>query len=516
MLFHLRALLGILVLLPAVGCSDRAERAAELGQLAARQLEDEQIQAARASINEAIEKRDDISALHLLRGRIELKAQALASAFSAYENALALEPSNVEALEGVAQLGLRTSNLRESEAAVDQLLIMNPLDVNSLTLKGVHFLIRKKSSEALTIADRILAIDPLSEAGTILKARALYRQGQAKDGLNLLLALDSKNKPRSEAMAVSLLEFYRESNNAQGMLEQFGLLKRFRPADVDLRVDEANARYKLGHVKEARTLLHWALRRKDISSEQAEAVARLWSEYDAVPLRLPELQALQTEANVNARLVISRHFLDEGNQAAALIVLSGLQSDNAEALRARAAVASGAPGAGLHAAERILKRDERHCDALVARAAALLSTKAYASAIEAAQLASATCPRMASAYIALADSYSRLGDSAAVRRVFTDALANIPQSSRLTRRFAEWLEAKDEPVRAVATARRLTNKAPALVSGWTLLYDLCVRSEAQECATEAKFGLAQARIRLAIDLPPGEDPSRSLFGRLRK
>jgi tetratricopeptide (TPR) repeat protein len=514
-LFHLRVFLGILVLLPVVGCSGGAQRANELGQLAASQLENGDIQAARKSITEAIQKRDDIVELQLLRGRIELKANSFASAFSAYSDALALDPSNVEALEGVAQLGLRTSNLRESEAAVDQLLTMNPGHANALTLKGVHLLVRKRSSEAVATADRILAIDPLNESGTILKARALYGQGQLEEGLRVLLALDSKVKPRSQAMAASLLEFYRESNDARGMLEQFGLLERFRPNDIEIRIDEANARYKLGNLKEARSLLQWAMSRSDLSSKQAETITELWSEYDTSVFPQPSLELLRTKGNPDARLVFARYLLDANNHAAALNILTGLDGDSAKALRARASVASGDVTSGLSVADTILQRDKSNCDALLAKAEALLSAKAFPGAVEAGQLASATCPKMMGPHLVLVEAYSGLADSTAVRRVFADAIADLPQSSPLSRRFARWLEAKGEPVRAIAVARRLTNKAPALVSGWTLLHELCVRSKDQECAADARKGLAEARGRLAIDPSPGEGLARGLFGRLR-
>ena len=515
-LLNLRVVLALVVSLPMLGCSNRDQQAAELGQLAASQLEAGQIQAARRSINEAIEKRDDISDLHLLRARIEVRAGAFAAAFSAYSNALALDSSNLEALDGVAQLGLRTSNLRASEAATDQLLIINPRNINALTLKGLQLLIRKKASEAVAITDRILAMDPLHEAGTILKARALYQLDRGEEGLRLILTLDSKIKPRSDAIASTLLEFYRERNDARGMLEQYAVLKRFRPDDIDLRIDEANARYKLGHVAEARSLLQSALGKNELSIAQAEAISRLWSEYDRSPLDQSGLQTLQTKANPGVRQTLARYFLDEGKSAPALSILSGLENNTAKALRGRARVASGATEEGLKEAESVLKRDKGHCDALVAKAEGLLASKEIEKAVEAAQLASATCPQMTGAYLALAEAHSRLDNPSATNRVFADALANNSQSSRLTRTFVGWLEANGEQTRAIAIARRLTNKAPALVSGWTLLAELCSRSDDSACTADADAGLVAAKARLAIDLPPGENLANSLFGRLRR
>src|SRR5690606_36914425 len=101
----------------------------------------------------------------------EMAAGSLSSAFNAYSDAMSLDPTNMEALQAVSQLGLQTGNFRGSIEATDAILSLTPDEPGALLVRGLHAVIRKRFAEADGIADRILARDPNDEGGVILKAR---------------------------------------------------------------------------------------------------------------------------------------------------------------------------------------------------------------------------------------------------------------------------------------------------------------------------------------------------------
>ena len=84
----------------------------------------------------------------------------------------------------------------------------------------------------------------------------------------------------------------------------------------------------------------------------------------------------------------------------------------------------------------------------------------------------------------------------------------------LSRAFGAWLEASGQSRQAIAEARRLARKAPALVSAWATYRDVCERQHDDSCAEEARAGMTRANAMLGIDLPPGSPTVRSLIGRL--
>ena len=130
-----RRLIAALLLTGATAaCSNSEEAAMKKGAEAQQQLNAGQIAAARISIQEAIDERDDIPVLQLLRGRIEYASGSPTNAFNAYSVALSLDAANMEALQGVAQFGLQTGNIREAEDAAQRILGLNPTDTNGLTV----------------------------------------------------------------------------------------------------------------------------------------------------------------------------------------------------------------------------------------------------------------------------------------------------------------------------------------------------------------------------------------------
>lgn len=512
-LSRVRHFAGGLLLMLLAACGGDAGRAMSRGAVAQQQLDAGDLGAARQSITDALAERDDLPSLQLLRGRIEVRSERYSPAFDAYSAALALESTNMEALQGVAQLGLRTGNLRESEEAAGRILALEPDQPEALSVKGLLALVRRRPDETIADADRILARSPGNEGGVILKARALYMRGETGQALALL----EKAEPlagKTEGLAQTRLELMREAGDAVGMLAQFEELRRLRPDDFDLRIDEANLRYKTGDAAGARTLLRDAVLEPKRNDAQAARVVALWREYDHDPLTAADQEWLRRRASAAVRLGVARYYLDTDRAASSLELVAGDASLPARSLEARAAISGGDAAAGAAAAEQILASDQTQCDALIARSTALLGRRRATAAVVAAQSAATECPQNAAAWLELARANDAHGNLDGAKRAFADAVLRNPQDASLSAEFGSWLEHRGAQRQALGEARRLTRKAPALVSAWTTYLAACERYSGAACSDDARSGLARARRLLGIDRPSGELAPNGLLGRL--
>ncbi len=493
-------------------CSSRDEDAAENAALAQQALGSNDLRAAREAITAAIADRDDIVEYHLLQGRIELASNSNSAAFNAYNDALALDPANGEALSQVAQLGLKTGNLKPSLDATEKILILAPDNIDALLLRGIHFIIRRKYSEAVEYGDKILTISPGNEGGAILKARALFMEGKPDEALAALEAI-SGAATSSEAAGLTRLEVYRALRQSEQMGAEFAHLRAQRPADLALQIDEANFRFKTAERQQAHELVAGVLANRALDGERADLALALWEEYGSrdVPRRL--IDRINANGSSAARQAFARFLIRHDRLPDARATLETLPPNASAGMNARYLMRLGKTDEAIALAEGVLEQDTTNCDALIAASTGALKRRLAADAVRSAQLASSECPNRPSAWIASARAYQALGRASGVNRVYVQSLEANKQSSELTAAYTGWLVAQGRTREAIAMARRLTRYAPALVSGWQLYGDLC-RSASASCVDEASRGLARARTLFGVDLAPGAAPPNGLFGRL--
>lgn len=498
------------------GCSDRTEDANAKGALAQAQLAAGQLAQARATIGEAIAERDDIAELHLLQGRIELQANSRAAAFSAYSAALALDSVNMEALVGVAQLGLQLGHITESEDATNRALTLDPRQPDALLLKGLHNIIKRRYDDAVANADMLLAMSPNDENAAILKARALSQQGKADEAFAVVNGIRSAGN-ETLSVALTLLELYRLRGDGAEMVSTLERIRHLSPENVTHDIDEADTLYKLGATAPAQAILRRRLLDPKTDSEWATRIVGLWQEYDPNPLDEAALGAIAKSAGLPAQKAVARYYLDRGdpNRAAAALA-EAPYIDDVAALRARAGVMQGKLDESLAQVERILAKDRTHCDALVAKAQIMLAKRRADDAVSASTQASSTCPDMPVAFLTLARAHDAAGNQAGAAIAFRDAFDRNDQDSALVRSYVTWLERHGQGTRAVSVARRLTNNAPSLLSAWRLYSEVCGRNPAENCAADAKAGLERARKLFGVDPRSDELPQTGLFGRLSR
>lgn len=499
-----------------VACSGSEEKALALGSEAQSLLEAHRIAEARQTINRAIEQRDDILDLQLLRARIEVAAGDQNSAYSAFNDALALDRSNPEALVAVAQIGLQNGHLNESEAAVDRLMTLYPGEPEALILKGVINVVHNRGEAALANAEAVLAQAPNSEPASLLKGRALFILRRPDEALAAVL--DAKRiAPQSPAVAQALAEVYRQRNEGRKMLGELEILLAAQPDDQNIPLDIANTQYKLGETAPARMTLFALSMKQRTGAVTARLITDLWREYDLAPLTPEQITNLAAQSRIEMRIAAARFYLETGalDQAERVLAQSPA-SDDVNAVRASIAIARGQPGVGEQLANAILSHDKTHCGALLAKSEVQMLGRKFGDAVTNGQVAIANCPQLVSAYLVLAAAKDALPGAGrpAAELVYREAVQRNPQDFRVTFAYADWLERGKESTRAVAIARRLTNSAPALVSGWRYYLTLCKRYPAENCARDAALGVARSEQRYAVDLRPDQPPEIRLFGRL--
>jgi tetratricopeptide (TPR) repeat protein len=508
-----RLTLGLALLLAATAaCSDPYEEAARRGAEADQLYRAGNLVAARNSINAALAERDDVPELHILRGRIEFAAGERSNALDAYTNALALDNRNMEALQAISQLGLNTGRLRESLQATERILSVDPRNANALIVRGVHAIVQRRFDEAIGYADRVLETNARSEEAAILRARALFLSGKPEEALRFLDAR-SDGGTETEGIALTKLEIFRELRDGDAMQDQFEKLRRLRPDDRVLRIDEANLLFKRGAHDRARSLVAAVLSDPALDQREASNAVELLAVYDVQPTR-EEVARIARSASPATLAQLARHFLEAGESTAAQSFVARISpSGERTALEARLALLEGNRAQAVKKARNVLADDTTNCDALVALAGARLEAGEGDEALSHAQLSAAECPQRRAAWLLAAEAHQFLQSEAGARRVFQDALAALPQDLVVTKVYVDWLVAEGRMREAVAAARRLAREAPALEPAWVLYGRMCQQA-AQPCSEEARRGAADARSRYWIDLRAGELPAQGLFGRL--
>lgn len=509
---RLRGRCVIVVLCAALlisGCGDRTKRAYAESQRAQALLDAGDLMGAQLAIARAISLRGDQIEFQLLNGRINYQRKDYQGAFEAYSLALSIDPMNPEALQAVSQIGASMGRQRESAEATDRILSNEPDNLPALLVKGISLLAKRDVAGAQAIGEHMLRVDPKNEAGMVLKARAMFLGNQKVEALALLREGLARTGP-SQMIVTALLENARDQGDAEVMLQQFKALGEIVPDNVDLTIDEANVDYKLGRKDDARGRV-WALLTK--SGGNADAMERLndlWAEYETAPLDSDQVATLASDGAAPARLMAARFYLKANDTRTASELVGSLPGGEADGLRARITyVESG--GSDASAAERVLTADKNNCDALAVRSSAAIRRGQPAAAVLAAQQVASECPDR-DGFDLLAQAYRAKGDPAGVRRAFLDGTRARPLDTQPVAHYAAWLIANGNANEAADVARRLTQRAPAKISGWQLLATVCARATQPMCVQEAKGGEAAARKSFVMDLPPGERRPNPLLG----
>ncbi|MGB3739318.1 MAG: hypothetical protein WA948_08195, partial [Pontixanthobacter sp.] len=376
--------------------------------------------------------------------------------------------------------------------------------------QGLIALLKRRNDEALALADRVLEFAPSDEAGTILKARIMFIDGDASGAKAVIDDFESLRGPTA-GTARTRLEIARSQNDASAMNTAFLELRNLMPDDNDLKLDEANFRFKTGDADEGKSIVLQVLANEDAGPAQIEQGAELLRSHRvAIDMQDAERASGFPAA---ARLALAAAMTDLDALEPADRLLADLDDARATGLNARVALAKSDRAAAGRLSSQALRRDPDECQSLFVQGELARQSGKARLAIRNSQRATAQCPELVAAWRTAALAYEAQDDPFNARRVFREGIAKNPQKAESAAQYANWLLTQGQKRPAIAAARSAARAAPAREANWRVLADVCRRA-GSGCANEAAKGLAEARRSYWIDLRPGELPPNGLFGRL--
>jgi len=508
--------LAIAALMLLAACKSDADRAAGLAQQASGLAEAGSYVAARDAITQAIALKEDNPAYYQLLGAIELKAANPVGAYRAFNRVLDFDPTNKVALAYIANLGVQIGLIKEADDAADQLLALDPNAVPALQVKGMVALSRDKYEEAEGFADKILSLSTADEAGTIIKARALAKRGDAEEGIKLVNAALEIN-PRSPALLTNQLNLYRFLGKPEEMANTFQTLGPLAPGVASVQLDRINLLYKLGRADEARQAAIAFLAAGTRDPADYGVLQRIWWEFDDTPIPPGPGRNAQAWKDPLAIVRTARYLLARGDTATADALIQSAPPKAQPllaSLKARLLAASGHEAEARAQIDALLARDQNDVDALLLKSYFAMKAGQLDAAVEAAQQALNNDNQNPETYILLANIARAQGSDWRAREIFEEGIRNLPQNFLIIEKYAQYLHESGDKSRAMSATRAFARSLPSSVRAWTILGAQCQWAADETCMRLAVQGRDHAKTSYLVDDPPGTPPNRGLLGRI--
>ena len=457
---------SLVLALALASCSSPDKTAARAAADADIELQQGRTAAALRSAQEAIAARDDVSDYWLLLGRINMATGDYGGAFTAYENVIQLDRSNVEAVRLLCQLGLTVRQPDKVDKYADMLMLLTPGDNLPLVMKGGAALQRGDKTAALDYADKVLAKNPADAGAQILKARVLAARRQFNDAAALIegsLTTQGDNTPRLNF----LKDLYRQSFDRPHYNFTIKRLALTNTKDPNLQLEYADMLYQTGQQAEASKVVSQVMLGRPSDIALAENILELWLTEgpDAVPMN--RLAAQAAAMSLEMKSVYAQYANEIGHPEIAIAILgretdAPLSSENSDA-KAALAYAMGLQGHRSDAIGRlddIIAFDPAQPRALLARARLSMANGQLTGAITDARKVVAGDPHNATARLALVNMLLAHGDADLAAVALREGVRAMPDDVRLTARLAKTLMASGRADAAKEALRDLTRAAP--------------------------------------------------------
>ena len=388
----------------------------------------------------------------------------------AYHRGLALRPSSVEGLSGLAQTYARMGRSEDAQKTLDEVLAANPRSDVDLQLAG-ELLLSTDPKRALDYLRRSEAVKATPRTELLL-ARAYERTGDGESAHNMLERA-RRSAPTNPEVVRAVASYYRDTGqyqeavhaledlhskdastlaelgysyalagNAPAAAENYSLAASRAPKDIEIQLNAAQAMLNAGDFDKATTFLNqantlnpehyrvFALRgRLDADQRRPEDAIQ---QYERALQHLPEGVPEGVLYPISLRVDLAQIYRDAGDDANAERVtkdavqeISGIDVPGAarpEFLRLRAAteVAQGKVDAAEKDLKQAIQLEPRNAVLLLNYANLLWKTDRQAEARKTYQEALAIDPSSASALGSLGFVSREMGDDAAARNYFLE------------------------------------------------------------------------------------------------
>lgn len=444
-----------LAALSTMACTSRDERAATAAGSAADALGQGNLFAARVLIGRALAARDDVSDYWMLSGRIAIAEENFQGAFDAFEVALTLDRSNVEALTRLCQIAVSSGQPERAERYSDQLAALHPGDNVAVNVQAAIALNRGDKAGATKLLDQVLASDPGDAAALIIKSRLLATNEDYAGAARLAeSALASPGDPVGRL--VVLKDIYVKGKDAAGWHRTIARLARAQPTSVPAQIDYARSLYDTGDAVAGFAVSRRVLALKPGDVATADRVLHLWLAQIGVgrngaaggAMPAGDIAAGAANRPHETKAAFAAYANSIGQPALALRVLGdggGAGSGggtNAAATRAQALALVGRRDAAAAAVAAVLAADPDQPRALAVRASLRAGADNRPGAVEDLRHALSADPADADARLALADLQLAGGDDMLAATTLRDGLGEPDPDPRLAVRLARLLRSQ--------------------------------------------------------------------------
>ena len=492
------------LLLALAACQSANERAAAAQAQAQQLAAMGDYRGAQKQFNQAVRLRDDSPDLWIARARNQIQLGDYSGAFGSFRAALDQDRSNREAIDALAQLSLASNALDEAGRYADQLLAIDPGSLNGRLVRATVALRRGRLDAAEQMAKALIAEQPEQEVVRVLASRVAEQRGDLKQAVALLAPIFAQGGG-SPDLRRQLVSLYQRDYDTRALLAVARRDAGARGADRDTRVALARVELLLG-LDEAAAATLATLYTSDADDAVRDATVTMFADTDVAPARLAA--RLNRSSPPALVLAVAEYAVRRADWATARRLLAGYagQAPTAATTDAQGALAAALAGSGDAAdatrrANAVLAFDEDQPMALTARATASLAAGDANAALRDARVIARDDPDSPYAYALLARIYRAQGDTLLADRTLADGARAAVNDATMLRLYATMLAQRDRLDEAMSLARAFTLRNPLSASAWTTRQRLCRAGGDGACTARSTAILARLHGQ-AVSVPP--------------
>ncbi|WP_420140246.1 tetratricopeptide repeat protein [Sphingomonas sp.] len=477
--------------LVAVACKPATQRADEYETLSDRAFAGKDYRHAADMMKEAVALDDSTPRRWLKLGRAREASQIYSGAAAAYQQALDLQPDNVEALQNLAVLAVRGGEYDTAQRYIEPLLLLDPDNQAGLLSSGAVALAKRNFAEVDRLATRIVEVAPQRADGYVLRARMHDMQGDSETAVRILEAR-AKDDPTNSDLLMQLMALYRKLGQRDGIRATAIRLMPLFPDDPRYAMEAARAYQARGDTKRAQEIIARVRTKHGGSPSVMTAIAEFWRNNAPPALAAGEIAKVAEASRPAVRVAMARTILGMGDPAATLRVLEPLTRTpiaptniEAHTLSARALLAAGRPDAAQAKVDEVLAFDGSNPEALIVRARLRLNRKLYREAANDAQVVMADDETNSEATLLLAEIRSREGNQVLAANVYGTARQKFPDDVGVARAEIAWLLGQKRGEEAAQRAASFL-QAHRNASARQLFSETCAQTKAAACRAGAQ------------------------------
>jgi tetratricopeptide (TPR) repeat protein len=418
---------------------------------------------------------------------VELALNRPAAAAAAFQAALDLEPDNIEALENLAILSVRSGQYDLARRYIGPLLSLSANDPAGLLASGAIDMGERRFDDAYAMADRIIAVLPDRADGYVLKARALDALGKTQDAIRLLekrviVADDDKD------LLVQLMAIYRRIGDLQAIRATAIRLMPLFPDDPRYAFESARAYASRGDQQEVHTIIDGLLQRFGHDTNVMLAIGAFWRDTQPLPVARAEITKLATVATARVRTALADQLIDMGDPHDALALLASLApaevtagNVDSQTHYARALLETGQVASAQAKVDAVLDYDDSNPEALLTRALIKLRARDYRGAITDAQRVTSDDDQNEEAALLVPAIYVAQGNQVLAAGAYGTARQQFPDSTNALKAETDWLIGQKRNQEAGQRAASFFRTHPKSGPAAHIYRDVCARTQGAGC-----------------------------------